>query len=226
MRHSSTTNRPDWVHVARSATAFWTPPALVLALTVILLLLWPRGRHRSAISRGMPEASAAYVLLTGPRGLMPDPSALDGAWRHAVPLDETEGVAPRRLPAPVYLDTDILGGWLPPALGAPSGNLPDLASWPVSSLLTASLPITNGIAIVLSPSLQQSGFQFEVPSGVVTGLSASVCFHVEVDESGRVIHLLSEPSENPAGARRIEAAIFKGHAARACRGRVQVSWGR
>jgi hypothetical protein len=214
------------VHVSRSATAFWTPPALVLALTVILLLLWPRGSHRSAQLRSMPEATAAYVRISGPRGMLPDPSTLDGTWRHAVPLDESEGMAPRRLPTPVYLETDTLGLWGPVALDPQTVRLPDLAAWPVSPLLDASAPVTNGIAVTLSPALLQIGFHFDVPTGVTTGQSASVRFHVEVDGAGRVIHLLSESSENPSGARQIESALFLGRASRAGSGQVQVSWGR
>lgn len=218
--------RPDWVHVSRSAPAFWTPSALVLALTVILLLFWPRGPHRSTQLRSMPEASAAYVRISGPRGMLPDPSTLDSAWRHAAPLDESEGIAPRRLPMPVYLETDTLGRWSPVALDPQPVRLPDLAAWPVSPLLKASAPVTNGIAVALSPALLQIGFHFDVPTGVITGQSASVRFHVEVDSAGRVVHLLSEPSENPSGARQIESALFLGRASRAGSGQVQVSWGR
>ena len=223
--------RLAWIRPARSATTFWTPTLLVAALTLLLVLLWPRG-HRHAAARSMPEPGAAYVTVEGALSGIFDP---EGIARHSPQvlngrsalLDDPESAAPRRLPAPEYLGLGPVANWAPAGLVAGSNALPDLASRPFAAPSCAGLrPPTNGLQVVLSAGLQRCGFAFEVPPEAVTGAAAVVRLHIETDASGRVAHLLAEPSDNPAGARLIEAAANTGRAARAGIGDVQVSWGR
>jgi hypothetical protein len=104
---------------------------------------------------------------------------------------------------------------------------PSLAARPVADVLSGLPPTsTGGVSIALAPELQKCGFSFELPDSMATNAPASAIFHVEVDEAGRVIYLLAEPSENPVAARLLENAINLGRATRAGRGDIQVSWGR
>ena len=223
--------RPAWVHPARSATAFWTPTLLIAALTLILVLLWPRG-HRRPAARGMPEPGAAYVLVEGPMSGVLD---LEKSFMHSSQeisggsalLDDPESTSPRHLPAVEYVGAGLVGLWTPALPAASSNTVPDLAARPIAAPLpTGQRPLTNGVEVILSPGLQRCGFHFEVPPAAVTGAAAVARFHVETDAAGRVVHLLSEPCENPSSARLIEAAVNTGCAVRAGFGDVRVSWGK
>lgn len=176
----------------------------------------------------MPEPGAAYVQVDGA-------ADLEGSFRHAPQenngrsalLDDPESAVPRRLPDVAYIGVGAVGPWAPVPPAASANAVPDLAARSTAAPPMAGLqPRTNGIVVVFSPGLQRCGFHFDVPSAAVTGAAAVARFHVETDAAGRVMHLLSEPSENPAGARLIESAINTGRAACAGLGDVQVSWGR
>ncbi len=179
----------------------------------------------------MPEPAAAYVLLDGAKsyGLSPVEFGVTshGFEKPIVRLEDLDRTPQRQLPPPVYSDDTRIRAWEPTAQGQGSNVAPDLADWPVASSLVLGLPTaTNSVVVSLSPGLQHCAFAFDVPFQVSTTAPATVSFHVEVDDAGRVVHLLSEPSENPRSARLVEAAINMGHGAHAGRGEVQVSWGR
>ena len=219
--------RPVWVRSARSATTFWTPVAAVGALTVLLVLLWPRNPRHAAQAHSMPEATAAYVLLEGSYLALPG-NPLGNPWPGpgGSALPERDDMAALRLPLPEYTGLTGVAPWTPTRLELPSNILPDLAVRSVASVLTGLPPATNGLAITLSPGLQRAGFHFEIPPSVATNLPAVARFHVELDDKGEVIHLLTEPGDDPARARILETALNRGHGARAGSGEVLVSWGK
>lgn len=228
----SSTPRSAWVHPARSARAFWTPAVIVLGATAAMLLCWPRGQRRFAGSRAMPEPSAAYVLLDGAKSYPFSPEKtfpLSGSSvaSHFERLEDLERTPRRELPAPIYDAAVGRAAWQPMEWGLGTNPPPDLAAWPVDASLNSGLPpATNGLAISLSPGLQRCGFTFNTPFQVTTTTPATVCFHVEVDDAGRVTQLLAGSTENPKAARLVEQALNMGHAAHAGRGEIQVSWGR
>ena len=224
---SPSVSRPEWVRQTRSAAAFWLPTVVVLSLTLVLVLLWPhRWRHATG-PQSMPEASASYVLLEGSAVALPG-NPLGNPWPGArgSSLPDHEDVVTRRLPSPEYTGLGDSSPWLPLPHGVSSNVLPNLADWPVADLLTGPASVTNSLTTTLSPGLQRSRFQFEVPPDVTTGMPMVARFHVELDDHGDVIHLLAESVENPAGLRLLESAISRGHGTRAASGEVTVSWGR
>ncbi|MEI8242999.1 MAG: hypothetical protein WCI17_07000 [bacterium] len=207
--------------------AYWLPAVSVLAMALVLVLLWPHNRRRGAHARSMPEAAASYVLLEGSYLVLPG-NPLGNPWPGpgGGSLPEREDVTTRRLPAAEYTGLGIMSPWAPVPPGVPSNTLPNLAVRPVANVLTGLPPETIGITVACSAGLQRSGFRFEVPPGVETGLPAVVRFQVELDDKGDVIHLLADPGDNPASARILETAVSRGHGTRAGRGEVQVSWGK
>ena len=198
----------------------------MLTLTLVLVLLWPHKR-RHAAGPGMPEATASYVLLEGSYQALPG-TPLGNPWPgpRGSTLPEREEVPVRRLPRPEYTGLGEVSPWAPLPRSAPSNALPDLAVRPVAEVLTGQPPATNRWAIILSPGLQRSGFHFDISAGVPTGLTTVAHFHLELNDQGEVIHLLSEPADNPAATRLLESAINRGHGERGGRGELTVSWGR
>lgn len=196
-----------------------------LVLVVLLVLLWPRNRHRSAHAHSMPEATAAYVLLEG-SALPVNPLGPPWPGSGGSTLPERLDVATRRLPAPEYTGLVDPDPWQPARLEAPSNAVPDLADRAVASVLTGLPPATNSLTVILTPGLQRSGFHFAVPPAVASSLSAVARFHVELGGHGEVIHLLSEPCDNPASARLLESALNCGRGTNAGSGQVQVTWGK
>lgn len=220
--------KPDWVRATRSATAFWTPTAGALALTLVLVLCWPHKQRPALQSRNMPEATASYVLLEGSYAALPD-NPLHNPWPGpgGAILPDREDAPARRLPAPEYTGWGVISPWAPLPRSARSNTVPNLADRPVANVLTGRAPATSsGFTETLSPGLLRCGFQFEIPPGVATNLPADASFYVELDDQGNVVHLLAEPGENPAGTRLLETAISRGHGTRAGRGQVLVSWGK
>jgi hypothetical protein len=215
--------RPAWVHPARPGTTFWTPTLAVLAITLVLVLLWPHHLRRAAHAHGMPEATASYVLLEGSYAAPPGNPPWPGPGRAILP--EREDVTTRRLPSPEYTGLGVMRPWLPVQRGV-SNTMPNLAARPVADVLTGLPPATNGLSMTLSPGLQRSGFHFEVPPDVATSMPTVARFHIELDDQGDVIHLLADPSDNPASVRLLETAINRGHGTRAGSGEVVVSWGK
>ena len=218
--------RPAWVRQTRSATAFWMPTVVALALTLALVALWPHNR-RHAVARNMPEASASYVLLEGSYSALPG-NPLGNPWPGpgGSTLPEHEDAAVRHLPSPEYTGLAIMRPWTPAQPGFPSNTPPNLADRPVTAALTGLAPAATGLTLTFSPALQRCGFHFELPPGMTTNAPTDARFHVELDDQGDVIHLLAEPGDNPAGARLLESAISRGHGTRAGSGQVTVSWGR
>jgi len=222
---SSSGTRPDWVRQTRSATAFWMPTVVVLALTLLLVLLWPHKRRHAAGANSMPEAAASYVLLEGSYLALPGNPLLGNSWLgpRSSTLPEHEEAVVRRLPLPEYTGLGAVDPWAPMPRRTPSNAIPDLATRPVAAVLTGLPPGSNSLAMTLSPGLQRCGFHFEVSPGLTTGLPAVARFYVELDNHGDVIHLLAESAENPASHRLLETAISRGHGTRAGSGEVTVS---
>ena len=213
-------------HPSRPATAFWTPPAAVAVLTLLLVLLWPHRPRRHAAA-GLPEPGAAFVVAARMPYIGPIMPGVHGFGPTRSSLDETTSEAPHPLPAPEYRGIRPLATWMPAAVVAPSDRPPDLARRPVGPLLPESFPApTGGCEIALSAGLQNAGFAFGVPVAAVTGAAVVARFHVEVGDDGRVLHLLAESSDNPAASRLLESAVSTGRASRACFGEIQVSCGR
>jgi len=211
----------------RSVISFWLPTVVVLGLTLLLVLLWPSYRHRTTEATGMPEATAAYVLLGGRSyRTLPD-HPLGNTWPgpKGSALSEREDIAARHLPLPQFTGLENVRAWTPAQLGAPSNTMPNLAARPVAHVLTGVPPATNGLLVTISPVLRRSGFHFTVPPGVETNVPAEARFHVELDARGNVLYLLADPCDNSAVQRLLETAINCGHGARAGNGQVQVSWG-
>jgi len=221
--------RPPWVRQTRSATAFWMPSVAVLAITIVLVLMWPhKPRHVAAHVQSMPEATASYVLLEESYSALPG-NPLGNPWPGpggSMLPEREEAPGMHRLPSPEYTSIGILSPWTPTRLASPAIAAPNLAARPVTEVLTGFAPVPAGPTMILSPGLQRSGFQFEMPPDVTTGMPTVARFHVELDDKGDVIHLLAEPADNPASARLLETAISRGHGTRAGSGQVVVSWGK
>ena len=225
---SGSSARPDWIRQTRSATAFWTPTAVVLALTLVLVLCWPHKQRHASQAHGMPEAMASYVLLEGSYAAFSDGPFRIPPWPGpgGSRLPDREETPIRRLPSPEYTGWGVIRPWTPLQRNALSNALPNLADRPVADVLTGLAPAATNLAMTLSPGLQRCGFHVEFPPGVATNLPVDATFYVELDDKGDVIHLLAEPGDNPAGTRLLETAISRGHGACAGRGEVTVRWGR
>ncbi|MEI6211465.1 MAG: hypothetical protein WCR06_07545 [bacterium] len=219
--------RPEWVRPARTATAFWMPVAAVLSITLALVLLWPQTRRHAMQNKSMPEASASYVLLEGSYVALPG-NPLENPWPStgSSAMPEREELVARRLPVAEYTGLGSMLPWMPAPVGAMSNLLPNLAARPVAEVLTGLPPATNSFSLTISAELQRSGFHFEVPPDVTTGMAMVARFYVELDDRGNVFHLLAEPGDNPAGVRQLETAISRGRGTRAGRGQVLVACGR
>ena len=202
------------------------PSLVVLALMLVLVLLWPHKWRHVAHPNSMPEATASYVLVEGSYAALPG-NPLGDPWPgpRGSTLPEREDVVVRRLPAPEYTGLGVSAPWLPLPRRAQSNALPNLADRPVAEVLTGLPSATNRLVTTLSPGLQRSGFHFEVPPEVMTGMLVAR-FHVELDEQGEVVHVLSEQNDNPTSLRLLESALGRGRGTRAGSGEVVVSWGR
>ena len=203
------------------------PSVVVLALTLVLVLLWPHKWRHATSSQSMPEATASYVLLDGSYAALPG-NPLGNPWPgpRGSTLPEREDVIVRRLPSPEYTSSGTRNPWAPMPRSASSPVLPDLAIRSVAAVLTGLPPATNCLSITRAPGLQRSDFLFEIPPGVTTGMPTVARFYVELDDTGAVIHLLAESNDNPAGLRLLEGALNRGHGTRAGSGEVTVSWGK
>jgi len=198
-------------------------------LMIFLVLLWPRAHRRPGGTHGMPEPGCAYVLFEGGMSGASNPERMFRSSRSQAGLSLSENfdnTAVRQLPSITYGYVGLTGSWSAVRLAAASNATPDLARKPTGMpVQTDPCPSSPGMQVILSPALQHCGFHFTVPDEAVTGKAAVARFHVETDSSGRVIHLLAEPCDNPTGARLIETAINAGSASCAGFGNVQVSWG-
>jgi hypothetical protein len=202
------------------------PTAAALALTLVLVLCWPRKQRHALQAHTMPEATASYVLLENSYSVdLPfrnPPWPGPGGSR----LPDREEAPIRRLPSPEYTGWGVISPWTPLQRSVPSNALPNLADRPVADVLTGLAPATSDLTVTLSPGLQRCGFHFEIPPGMASNLPTDASFYVELDNQGDVVHLLAEPGDNPAGARLLETAVSRGHGTRAGSGQVQVSWGK
>jgi hypothetical protein len=199
----------------------------VLVLTLLLLMLWPHDWRRVPKRATLPEATASYVLLDGSTpGVSGNPLGNPWPGPRGTALPERDPVVVRTLPSPEYTGARAMAPWVPAAVRMPSNAMPNLALRPVAEVLTGVARVTNCLAVTLSPQLQRSAFQFELPPGVATTLPAVVRFYLELDDKGAVQHLLAEPSDNPASSRLLETSLGRGHGTNAARGYLEVSWGR
>lgn len=213
---------------ARRLARFWLPPALIAALTASLLLLWPHPKHHPL--RSMPEASAAYVMMTGVVSYVLSPEAITRSWdlssEHGSRLSDFETMAPRLLPPARYapMAADV---WGPARLDSLSNAVPDLAALtPVVPAPVWGPAPANRWTVVLSANLRDAGFRLAMPAAASTNEPGTARFYVDLDEQGSVAHVLAEPSEHWSGTRAVEAAIFTSRADRAASGTVEVSWGK
>ncbi len=219
---------PDWVHPARRPVRFWSPVATVFGVTLLLILCWPGHRHAETRLNNLPEATASYVLLEGSYSALPG-NPLGNPWPGpgSSSLPERDDTIPaRHLPSPKYSGLISLLPWTPAQPAFPSNAPPNLAHRPVTDALTELAPAGGGMSLSLASGLQRAGFHFDLPADLPTNHPVDARFYVELDNSGSVVHLLAEPSDNPVAARLLESAISKGRGARAGGGQVQVSWGK
>jgi hypothetical protein len=224
---ASPAGRPDWLRPARSAAAFWLPSVAVLVLTLLLLVLWPHEWRSVPKRASLPEATASYVLLDGSApGVSGNPLGNPWPGPRTTALPERDPVVVRTLPSPEYTGARAVSPWSLAPLRAPAPVVANLALRPVAAVLTGVALATNALAVTLSPTLQRSGFRFDLPPGLATTLPAVVRFYVELDDKGVVLHLLAEPSDNPVSSRLLETAIGRGRGTNAGCGQVEVSWGR
>ena len=226
--HPPIGTRPDWVRPAGRPVRFWLPVATVLGMTLLLILCWPGHRHGEARSNNLPEATASYVRLEGSYSALPsDP--LRNRWLDSgsSSLPERDDTLPaRHLPSPEYSGLTSLLPWAPAQPAFPSNTPPNLAHRPVTDVLTGLAPANGGMSLSLAPGLQRADFHFDLPADLPTNRTVDARFYIELDDSGRVVHLLAEPSDNPAAVRLLESAISQGRGARVGSGQIQVSWGR
>ena len=148
----------------RPAASFWTPPAAVAVLTLVLVLLWPH-RPRRPAAASLPEPAAAFVVAeSGARShlMRPDfPIFPDGPGTSPTrsTLEDVTSEAPRRLPAPAFDGVRPPAAWTPATVAAPPNRPPDLARRPVGPVLPQLFAAaTGGCEVALSPGLQRCGF--------------------------------------------------------------------
>jgi len=220
--------------LARPAVLFWWPVVLLGAFAGGLWLLAPGG-HESAGARtlGLPEPGAAYVRL--PEGaqslylkldIFTSPSGL-GFGRTQGGLDAREMPASGVRIPPEFLPAALQES-VPLALSAPRLPPPRLFDNPADMLTPMMLaaPGTNGVHAVLSPGLSRAAFAFELPRTELPPDPGGVRCHVELDDAGRVSHLLIEKDEAPIDAGPIEAAVGRGRGTGPARGTIEIVWTR
>jgi hypothetical protein len=210
---------------------FWWPVVALSAFTGTLWLMLPHGKATPRVSGARwPEPGAAYVSLAAgaqsiylKQDLFTSPSGL-GFGRSLAGVSAREMTAPPPRPLPEILPLPAPEAW---SLAAPrpwQPRTPRLKALPPPPETPAAVP-SREVQKVLSSGLRAVGFSFDLPRAALPDAPGSARCHLELDENGRVIHLLIEQSDPPADMRALREAISRGRAtAGPARGRIDLTW--
>lgn len=212
---------------------FWWPLCICAAVLGLLWAQVPFGlmldRHPMGTPSVPPSPSAAYVVLDETfaaqafRRIRSSWSSDDQKTRTAFDIEFSE--TGNALPEPWELprSSDYPVEWhpapIPPLQTQSSGIL-----LPSADSTISLPPIKETLHITLSPGLESAGFSFDLPkNGDFASPSGSARFEIETGADGRVEHLLSLSAPS-ADLRRLESAIFCGHATGAASGFISCEW--
>ncbi len=223
----------------RKAFTFWWPAVLILLLQGFLWLRIPRLAANIPRPRPNPPAlpAATIAYYSSPEGAFTNSVAVRLLRPHLVSLGhrrdrlETDtAFTARKLPPPPYtspdytlgsaLSTPPLQPFTPPEIRLP-GCLPPPDPPPPSPP-----PASERCRVTLPAALQAAGFTFTLPSNTPPATSGQIEFAVELDASGRPVHILRQRPlrRSPEWATALETALRTGKGNAEARGRIRIEW--
>jgi len=231
-RHTSTAHASWRPRPERRRALFWWPAAAIAGLTALLWTAgWPRGPARGAPpARRLPEPNAAYVLV-GPgvqslylkADIIARPSWIGFGRSLKEGPDDGESPAEHRLPPPAFLPGGEPAPAEPAELRAPA-RLPGLAERPVEAPRWPAPPAGRALSWTLAPALRGAGFTARVARAQLPPEAGRVRAWVELDEQGRVLHLLGEGEDGAAPPPQALQALRAGGGTNAAAGWIDLFW--